>query len=156
VEDLARVVLSANWMAAAGRGTEDQALFDAVTAVGMELCPALGIAIPVGKDSLSMHTQWRDEHGEHSVTAPMTLIVSAFASVPDVRKAATPVLRLDRGRTRLLLIDLGGGASARRQRVGAGARQPAIGVPAWKTRPGWRGLPSFKRLLRRIVVATTT
>ncbi len=111
VEDLARVVLSANWMAAAGRGTEDQALFDAVTAVGMELCPALGIAIPVGKDSLSMHTQWRDERGEHSVTAPMTLIVSAFAPVPDVRKAATPVLRLDRGRTRLLLIDLGGGAN---------------------------------------------
>ena len=65
VEDLSRVVLSANWMAAAGRGNEDQALFDAVTAVGMELCPALGIAIPVGKDSLSMHTQWRDERGEH-------------------------------------------------------------------------------------------
>lgn len=111
VEELARVVLSANWMAAAGRGNEDQALFDAVTAVGMELCPALGIAIPVGKDSLSMHTQWRDERGERSVTAPMTLIVSAFAPVPDVRKASTPVLRLDRGRTRLLLVDLGGGAN---------------------------------------------
>ncbi len=111
VEDLGRVVLSANWMAAAGRGEEDQALFDAVEAVGMELCPALGIAIPVGKDSLSMHTQWRDASGDHSVTAPMTLIVSAFAPVPDVRRVATPMLRLDRGRTRLLLVDLGGGAN---------------------------------------------
>ncbi|HTK98918.1 MAG TPA: phosphoribosylformylglycinamidine synthase [Pseudomonadales bacterium] len=108
VEDLSRVVLSANWMAAAGRGNEDQALFDAVTAVGMELCPALGIAIPVGKDSLSMHTQWHDERGERAVTAPMTLIVSAFAPVPDVRRVATPELRFDRGRTRLLLVDLGG------------------------------------------------
>ena len=110
VEDLGRVVLSANWMAAAGRGNEDQALFDAVAAVGMELCPALGIAIPVGKDSLSMHTQWRDADGEHAVTAPVTLIVSAFAPVPDVRRALTPQLRLDRGATRLLLVDLGGGA----------------------------------------------
>jgi phosphoribosylformylglycinamidine synthase len=111
VEGLGRVVLSANWMAAAGRGGEDQALFDAVAAVGLELCPALGIAIPVGKDSLSMHTQWRDAAGEHSVTAPMTLIVSAFAPVPDVRTTATPVLSLDRGVTRLLLVDLGGGAN---------------------------------------------
>ncbi len=111
VEDLGRVVLSANWMAAAGRAGEDQALFDAVRAVGMELCPALGIAIPVGKDSLSMRTQWRDASGDHAVTAPMTLIVSAFAPVPDVRRIATPQLRLDRGPTRLLLVDLGGGAN---------------------------------------------
>ena len=103
VEDLGRVVLSANWMAAAGRGNEDQALFDAVAAVGLELCPALGIAIPVGKDSLSMHTQWRGADGERAVTAPVTLIVSAFAPVPDVRHAVTPMLRLDRGATRLLL-----------------------------------------------------
>ena len=140
VEDLARVVLSANWMAAAGRGNEDQALFDAVTAVGMELCPALGIAIPVGKDSLSMHTQWRDARGEHAVTAPMTLIVSAFAPVPDVRNAATPVLRLDRGahaaaagRSRRRR------ESARRQCAGADA-SPArrSRVPTSTTRVGWR------------------
>jgi len=111
VEDLSRVVLSANWMAAAGRGNEDQALFDAVAAVGLELCPALGIAIPVGKDSLSMHTQWHSADGERSVISPVTLIVSAFAPVPDVRRLATPVLRLDRGETRLLLIDLGRGAN---------------------------------------------
>ncbi len=119
VEDLARVVLSANWMAAADRENEDQALFDAVSAVGLDLCPALGIAIPVGKDSLSMHTQWREGGGERCVTAPVTLIVSAFAPVPDVRTAATPVLRLDRdvagsgtrSGTCLLLIDLGGGAN---------------------------------------------
>jgi phosphoribosylformylglycinamidine synthase len=111
VEDLSRVVLSANWMAAAGRGNEDQALFDAVKAVGIELCPALGIAIPVGKDSLSMHTQWRTDTGTRTVTAPLTLIVSAFAPVPDVRCAATPVLRFDHGATRLLLVDLGRGAN---------------------------------------------
>jgi len=132
VEDLSRVVLSANWMAAAGRGTEDQALFDAVTAVGMELCPALGIAIPVGKDSLSMHTQWRDARGEHAVTAPLTLIVSAFAPVPDVRRVATPQLRLDRGPTRLLAVDvsrganrLGGSALAQTQRQ-LGGRCPDV------------------------------
>ena len=111
VEDLSRVVLSANWMAAAGRGNEDQALYDAVAAVGLELCPALGIAIPVGKDSLSMHTQWHGTEGERAVTSPVTLIVSAFAPVPDVRRVATPVLRLDRDATRLLLIDLGRGAN---------------------------------------------
>ncbi len=111
VEDLGRVVLSANWMAAAGRGSEDQSLFDAVAAVGLELCPALGIAIPVGKDSLSMHTQWRGADGERAVTAPVTLIVSAFAPVPDVRHAVTPMLQLDRGATRLLLVDLGAGAN---------------------------------------------
>jgi len=136
VEDLSRVVLSANWMAAAGRGMEDQALFDAVTAVGMELCPALGIAIPVGKDSLSMHTQWRDARGEHAVTAPLTLIVSAFAPVPDVRRVATPQLRLDRGPTRLLAIDLsfgadrlGGSALAQTQRQ-LGGRCPDVDDPA--------------------------
>ncbi len=111
VEDLGRVVLSANWMAAAGRGVEDQALHDAVLAVGTELCPALGIAIPVGKDSLSMHTQWHGDAGPRAVTAPLTLIVSAFAPMPDVRRAVTPQLHLDRGPTRLLLIDLGRGAN---------------------------------------------
>jgi len=113
VTDLARVVLSANWMAAAGENAEEQALFDAVHAVGMELCPALGIAIPVGKDSLSMRTRW--DAGE--VVSPLTLIVSAFAPVDDARLALTPQLRRDAGPTRLLLVDLGAG----RNRLGGSA-----------------------------------
>jgi phosphoribosylformylglycinamidine synthase len=119
VEGLGRVVLSANWMAAAGHGQEDQALFEAVHAVGMELCPALGIAIPVGKDSLSMRTDWYDTAtgANKAVMAPVTLIVSAFAPVPDVRRGATPWLRLDQGPARLLLVDLGCG----RNRLGGSA-----------------------------------
>ncbi len=109
IDRLARVVLSANWMAAAGAEGEDQALYESVRAVGMQLCPALGIAIPVGKDSLSMRTTWRVPDGERSVTSPVTLIVSAFTPVPDVRRQATPQLRLDEGVTVLLLVDLGRG-----------------------------------------------
>jgi len=112
VTDLRSVVLSANWMAAAGTDVEEQALFEAVQAVGMELCPALGIAIPVGKDSLSMRTRWADR----DVTSPLTLIVSAFATVADVRSTLTPELKRRPG-TRLLLIDL----SAGRMRLGASA-----------------------------------
>ena len=103
------VKLSANWMAAAGHPGEDARLFDTVRAVGMELCPALGIAIPVGKDSLSMKTVW-EEHGERkSVVAPLSLIVSAFAPVLDVRRTLTPQLRADLGDTDLILMDLGHG-----------------------------------------------
>ena len=105
VVDLKRVVLSANWMAAAGESADEQALFDAVQAVGMELCPALGIAIPVGKDSLSMRTRW----GEEEVVSPLTLIISAFSPVGDVRKTLTPELKRNAGDTRLILIDLGEG-----------------------------------------------
>ena len=90
---LDRVVLSANWMAAAGGDSEDQALFDAVTAVGEEFCPALGIAIPVGKDSLSMQTRWQHEGVDRRVVSPLTLIVSAFAPVDDVRRTLTPVMQ---------------------------------------------------------------
>ncbi|MEZ5549879.1 MAG: phosphoribosylformylglycinamidine synthase [Pseudomonadales bacterium] len=108
-----RVVLSANWMAAVGENAEEQALFDAVQAVGMELCPALGIAIPVGKDSLSMRTRWDDTE----VASPLTLIVTAFAPVLDARRVLTPQLRTDAGPTRLLLVDLGGG----RNRLGGSA-----------------------------------
>ena len=109
VEALSRVVLSANWMAACGYAGEDAALFDTVRAVGLELCPALGIAIPVGKDSLSMRTVWTDADGEHAVVSPLSLIVSAFAPVLDVRKTLTPVLdRLDSA-SPLLLFDLGCG-----------------------------------------------
>ncbi len=102
---LSKIKLSANWMAAAGHGGEDAALYDTVRAVAMELCPALGVAIPVGKDSLSMRTAW--EGGE--VVAPLSLIVSAFAPVDDARAALTPQLRTDAGETELILVDLGQG-----------------------------------------------
>ncbi len=109
IEKLGDVKLSANWMAAAGHPGEDARLFDTVRAVGMELCPALGIAIPVGKDSLSMKTVWEEDGERKSVVAPLSLIVSAFAPVQDVRRTLTPQLRTDRGDTDLILIDLGRG-----------------------------------------------
>lgn len=106
---LDRVKLSANWMAACGEPGEDAALYDAVRAVGLELCPALGISIPVGKDSLSMRTRWTDAQGQtQQVTSPVSLIVSAFATLADVRGTLTPQLQA-RADTRLLLIDLGWG-----------------------------------------------
>ncbi|MFT7772692.1 phosphoribosylformylglycinamidine synthase [Roseateles sp.] len=101
--ELPRVKLSANWMAACGEAGEDAALFDTVKAVGMELCPALGVSIPVGKDSLSMRTKWDDRQ----VTAPVSLIVSAFASIDDVRGTLTP--EWQREDSALILIDLGQG-----------------------------------------------
>ena len=107
IEKLSDIKLSANWMAAAGHPGEDENLFETVKAVGMELCPALGIAIPVGKDSLSMKTQWQEGDESKSVTAPLSLIVSAFAPVQDIRKTVTPQLRTDLGDTVLVLIDLG-------------------------------------------------
>lgn len=109
IAQLSDVKLSANWMAAAGSPGEDAALFDTVRAVGLELCPALGIAIPVGKDSLSMRTVWRDAAGDKTMSAPLSLIVTAYAPVVDVRRTLTPELRLDGGASRLLLIDLGFG-----------------------------------------------
>ena len=130
VATLADVRLSANWMAACGEPGEDAALYQAVCTVGEELCPALGIAIPVGKDSLSMKTTWRESAQasgradaaatdapdiQKSVIAPVSLIVSAFAPVNDVRRTLTPQLRTDRGPTSLWLIDLGAG----RDRIGA-------------------------------------
>ena len=121
VEALRRVVLSANWMAAAGRDVEEQALFDAVRSVGLGLCPALGIAVPVGKDSLSMATRWRERGRERSVVSPMTLIVSAFAPVVDARRTLTPLLR--RTPSRLLLVELGSG----RVRLGGSALAQCFG-----------------------------
>ncbi len=109
VEALGRVVLSANWMAAAGHPGEDAGLFDAVRAVGLELCPQLGIAVPVGKDSMSMRTVWSQDGEQRAVTAPLSLIVSAFAPVRDVRNTLTPQLRCDGADTDLILIDLGKG-----------------------------------------------
>ena len=109
------IKLSANWMAACGQPGQDAALFDTVKAVGMELCPALGISIPVGKDSLSMRTTWNEGGEAKAVISPVSLIVSSFAPVTDVRKTLMPQLRLDAGDTSLILIDLGRG----KNRLGA-------------------------------------
>ena len=110
---LADVKLSANWMASAGHPGDDATLYDTVRAV-RDFCMALSVAIPVGKDSMSMRTRWRDASGDHSVTAPVSLVVSAFAPVDDVRKTVTPLLRLDVGDTALVLLDASGG----KRRVG--------------------------------------
>ncbi|MEK7695371.1 MAG: phosphoribosylformylglycinamidine synthase [Pseudomonadota bacterium] len=107
VKDLGKVKLSANWMAACGVAGEDAKLYDTVHAVGMELCPALGISIPVGKDSLSMRTKWSDADGDKEVVAPVSLIISAFAAVDDVNRTLTPQLRTDLGESVLIAIDLG-------------------------------------------------
>ncbi|MDY0005875.1 MAG: phosphoribosylformylglycinamidine synthase [Spongiibacteraceae bacterium] len=101
--------LSANWMCAAGHPGEDEKLYDTVCAVGMELCPELGLTIPVGKDSMSMRTAWQDQGQDKSVTAPLSLVVSGFAPVEDVRWHVTPQLKSDAGDSQLLLVDLGRG-----------------------------------------------
>ncbi len=117
VNQLSDVVLSANWMAACGHPGEDAGLYDTVHSVTMELCPALGLCIPVGKDSLSMKTVWREGQDDHAVTSPLSLIISAFAPIVDVRKSLTPQLRLDHGSSRILFLDLGLG----QQRLGGSA-----------------------------------
>ena len=125
-----RVKLSANWMAAAGAPGEDAALYDTVRTV-TDLCRALGVSIPVGKDSLSMQTRWRDGEGDgdgqerrvHTVTAPLSLLVTAFAPVDDVRRTLTPELSARPGGGELLLVDLGGG----RDRLGCSALMQVYG-----------------------------
>ena len=117
IGDIKRIKLSANWMSAAGHTGEDAGLYEAVKAVGEELCPALGLTIPVGKDSMSMRTTWIDNGEQKAVTAPLSLVISAFARVEDVRKTITPQLRTDKGLSSLLLIDLGEG----KNRLGATA-----------------------------------
>jgi phosphoribosylformylglycinamidine synthase len=117
IADISDIKLSANWMAACGQPGQDAALFDTVKAVGMALCPALGVSIPVGKDSLSMRTTWREGAESKSVTSPVSLIVSAFAPLHDVRLALTPQIRADAGESVLILIDLGRG----KNRLGASA-----------------------------------
>ena len=114
IGDIKDIKLSANWMSAAGHPGEDEKLYRTVQAVGMELCPALGITIPVGKDSMSMRTAWQQQGEEKAVTSPMSLIITAFSPVLDVRKTVTPQLRTDRGDTALLFLDLAAGA----QRMG--------------------------------------
>jgi phosphoribosylformylglycinamidine synthase len=119
--ELPRVKLSANWMAACGEPGEDAALYDTVRAVAMQLCPALGIGIPVGKDSLSMRTRWSDGGVAKQVTAPVSLIVSAFASLPSVAGALTPQLQpVD---SALILVDLGQG----RMRMGGSMLAQVLG-----------------------------
>ncbi|MGO0577153.1 phosphoribosylformylglycinamidine synthase [Ornithinimicrobium panacihumi] len=118
---LSGVKLSCNWMAACGEPGEDAALYDTVHAVGMELCPTLGISVPVGKDSLSMRTRWTDEDGQQKqVTSPVSLVVSAFASLPDVRGTLTPQLHAGSG---LVLVDLGAG----RNRLGGSMVAQVLG-----------------------------
>jgi phosphoribosylformylglycinamidine synthase len=107
--ELPRVKLSANWMAACGEPGQDAALYAAVKAVGMELCPALGVSIPVGKDSLSMRTVWNEGDDKKKVTSPVSLIVSAFATLADVRGTLTPQLNAEEADSTLILIDLGKG-----------------------------------------------
>ena len=109
IENIADIKLSANWMVACGHGHEDAKLYEAVRAVGMDLCPKLGICIPVGKDSMSMRTVWETDGQEKSNTAPLSLIVSAFAPVTDVRKTLTPEFARSQGKTGIFLIDLGRG-----------------------------------------------
>ncbi len=109
IAKISDIKLSANWMAPAGHAGEDANLYDTVKTVGMEICPQLGLTIPVGKDSMSMKTVWRDGTEDKSVTAPLSLIITAFTPVTDVRKTLTPQIRTDIDDTGLLLIDLGFG-----------------------------------------------
>ncbi|MGI9311824.1 MAG: phosphoribosylformylglycinamidine synthase [bacterium] len=123
IDDLGAVKLSANWMAAAGEVGQDADLHDAVRAVALELCPRLGVSIPVGKDSMSMKSVWRDDADrddaarEHKVISPVSPVVTAFAPVADINATLTPQLNLGVGATELWLIDLGGG----RNRLGGSA-----------------------------------
>ncbi len=123
IADIGDIKLSANWMAAAGHCGEDASLYETVRAVGMELCPQLGISIPVGKDSMSMRTTWQELGETRQVTAPLSLIVSAFAPCVDVRRTLTPQLRVLEQHTVLVLIDLGHG----RNRLGGSALAQVYG-----------------------------
>lgn len=117
IGELNRVKLSANWMAPNGHPGEDAGLYEAVRTLGMEICPELGITVPVGKDSMSMKTTWEQDGKTRTVTAPMSLIVTAFARVEDVRRTLTPQLRTDKGQTSLIYVNLG----ERQNRLGGSA-----------------------------------
>ncbi|WP_127805984.1 phosphoribosylformylglycinamidine synthase [Hydrogenophaga sp. NH-16] len=123
--ELPRVKLSANWMAACGEPGEDADLYATVKAIGMELCPALDVSVPVGKDSLSMRTQWTADGEKKKVTSPVSLIVSAFATLADVRGTLTPQLNRDIDDTTLVLVDLGKG----RNRLGGSVLGLTLGQP---------------------------
>ncbi len=123
IAQLGDIKMSANWMSAADHEGENQALYDAVHAVGMELCPALGIAVPVGKDSMSMRTAWEQDGEQKAVTSPLTLAITGFAPVTDAMKTLTPQIRLDQDESDLLLIDLGAG----KNRLGGSALAQVYG-----------------------------
>ena len=148
VADIGRVVLSANWMAACGEPGEDADLFDAVEAVAMELCPALGVSIPVGKDSLSMSTMWRDDSGERKVVSPVSPIITAFAPVEDAGSSLVPMLRTDIGGSSLLLVDLGYGANRLGGSALALSHQRLGAAPPDLDRP--EALPALFRALARL------
>jgi phosphoribosylformylglycinamidine synthase len=138
--DLAKVKLSCNWMAACGEPGEDAALYDTVQAVAMQLCPALGIGVPVGKDSLSMRTRWDDAGQARQVTAPVSLIVTAFATLDDVRTNWTP--QLQRVDSTLILVDLGAG----RMRMAGSMLAQVLGQFGDVT-PDFDDVPMFKSLV---------
>jgi phosphoribosylformylglycinamidine synthase len=123
-------------MAACGEPGEDADLYATVRAVGVDLCASLGITIPVGKDSLSMRTAWRDAAGDHAVVAPISLIISAFAPVQDVRSTLTPQLDLSQP-SRLLLLDLGAeepvGRTALRKSLKGGGEPADVDSPALRS-----------------------
>ncbi|MBA4284778.1 MAG: phosphoribosylformylglycinamidine synthase [Xanthomonadaceae bacterium] len=123
IAKLSDIRLSANWMAACGQGDEDARLYDAVEAIGRELCPALGIAIPVGKDSLSMKSVWQEAGETKTQTSPLSLVITAFAPVADVRKTLTPQLKAEAA-SRLMLVDLGAG----KNRLGGSALAQVFGA----------------------------
>ncbi|MFL6663251.1 MAG: phosphoribosylformylglycinamidine synthase, partial [Rhizobacter sp.] len=150
--ELDRVKLSCNWMAACGEPGEDAALYDTVKAVGLELCPALGISVPVGKDSLSMRTRWSENGQALQVTAPVSLIVSAFATLDDVRPTLTP--QLQPGDTTLILVDLGAGrrrmaGSMLAQVLGRFGSREADGIPDLDDPASLKGLVAAIGELRR-------
>ena len=148
IEKLEDVKLSANWMAPAGHPGEDARLFDTVQAVSA-YCQELGLAIPVGKDSMSMKTVWQDGEKKKAVTAPISLVVSAFAATPDVRLQATPQLRTDCGDTRLILVDLGFG----KNRLGASSLAQVyeqVGNQA-PDAPGAAELKAFFKVLQNLL-----
>jgi phosphoribosylformylglycinamidine synthase len=144
--ELSRVKLSANWMAACGEPGEDAALYETVKAVGMELCPALGISIPVGKDSLSMRTQWADGDDQHKVTSPVSLIVTAFATLADVRRTLTPQLNTLVDDTTLVLIDLGRG----RHRLAGSVLGQTLNQPGCPVADGVPDLDDAQDLVRLV------
>ncbi|MDP1557365.1 MAG: phosphoribosylformylglycinamidine synthase [Nitrosomonas sp.] len=156
IEQISEIKLSANWMAATGHAGEDAGLYDAVYAIGMEFCPQLGISIPVGKDSMSMKTSWEESTEGNSivrkeVTAPLSLIISAFARVTDARNTLTPQLRKDCGETELILIDLG----ARKNRLGGSAltqvyKQVGDVAPDISSLEGAEKLKSFFLVIQRL------
>lgn len=149
VSKLTDVNLSANWMAACGEPAEDQALFDAVKAVGMSLCPELGLTIPVGKDSLSMRTQWQDPDGQaQSVVSPMSLVISALAPVADVRQTLTP--ELQQTGSRIYLCDLAAG----QVRLGGSALAQVL-EQVGNEAPDFEDLQGFKRFFNLLQQART-